>query len=362
MAEESAEKIDNIFSTRELAILEQRPQIELIGKIRELFSNLSQNKDWASDIKLQIVCACLLISAVVGVVVGVGKHQTVAADNSTARVAVLAQAAKALSNKQVTTPIFDFGPDISQDQQDQIEDAVRIASDTLLTKSGVALGDFSVHAYSSNGRLVDIYMARFNFPQERRAEIEQRLAPATAYTEGDRDLFINTKSAGWTTSSPIAEGLILPGRYFSVLHETFHLAQSKVRADRAAEFPMWLYECSAHYFAGRGMADAKLYDWDKIRDGQMAKADTVFEDLRSMESAAGFYKAGEEHADEYALGFLAVEKLCAPYPDGGSAELMEFWTAVGRGEDWRFAFEETFDKSVDQFYIEFEAWRAGGFR
>lgn len=269
---------------------------------------------------------------------------------------------EATSELRAGQPNFDFGPDISQDQRDQIEDATRTASDTLYTKAGVSLGDFSVHAYSSNESLVDVYMKRFNFPPEKRAEIKRRLAPATAYTEGDHDLFINTVSPGWTTNSPIAEGLVLPGRYWTVLHETFHLAQSKVRADRAAEFPMWLYECSAHYFAGQGMADAKLYDWGKIREGQIAKAATVGEDLRSMESAGGFYKAGEEHADEYALGFLAVEKLCADLPDGGSAKLMEFWSAVGRGEDWRAAFEETFDKDVGQFYSEFENYRARGFK
>lgn len=268
----------------------------------------------------------------------------------------------ATSEVRAGQPTFDFGPDISRDQRDQIEDASRTASETLSSKAGVSLDDFAVHAYSSNKSLVDVYMQRFNFPEQKRGEIQNRLASATAYTEGDRDLFINTASLGWNRDSPIAEGLVLPGRYYTVLHETFHLAQSKVKADRAAEFPMWLYECSAHYFAGRGMADAQLYDYSKIREGQVAKAASVGEDLRSMESVAGFYKAGEAHADEYALGFLAVEKLCADSPDGGSAKLMEFWSAVGKGEDWRVAFEETFDKSVDQFYSEFESYRARGFK
>lgn len=259
-------------------------------------------------------------------------------------------------------PNFDFGLDISQDERDQIEDATRTASETLLSKAGVSLDDLAVHAYSSNESLVDVYMKRFNFPEQKRGEIQNRLASATAYTEGDRDLFIDTASVGWNRNSPIAEGLVLPGRYYTVFHETFHLAQSKVKADRAAEFPMWLYECSAHYFAGRGMADAQLYDYSRIREGQVAKATSVGEDLRSMESAAGFYKAGEVHADEYALGFLAVEKLCADLPDGGSAKLMEFWSAVGKGEDWRVAFEKTFDKSVELFYSEFEDYRARGFK
>lgn len=271
------------------------------------------------------------------------------------------ESASAVSEIIASQPAFDFGSDISQDERDQIEDASRIASGTILSKAGVPLSDFQVHAYSSNESLVNVYMKRFNFPEQKRGEITARLAPATAYTEKDRDLFINTSSLGWTHDSPIAEGLVLPGRYWTLLHECFHLAQSKVGADRF-EFPMWLYECSAHYFAGRGMADASLYDYGKIREGQIGKAESVKEDLRSMETATGFYKAGEAHADEYALGFLAVEKLTADSPDGGSAKLMEFWSAVGKGEDWRVAFEKTFDKSVDQFYSEFEDYRARGFK
>lgn len=360
MAEEATEKQEESLSPGESSLLEQlKPDVELFGKIRELFANLSKTRDWAHNVKLQVVCACLLIASVVAVVVGAHKHQAVAADTATARVAVLKQVA---ASQIAAQPTFDFGPDIDQDQQDQIEDAVRIASDTLKTGAGVALGDLSVHAYSSNESLVDVYMKRFNFPEQKRGEILARLAAATAYTERDRDLFINTSSLGWNRNSPIAEGLVLPGRYWTVLHESFHLAQSKVKADRVAEFPMWLYECSAHYFAGRSMADNRLYDWDKIRQGQVAKAATVGEDLRSMETAAGFFEAGAPYADEYSLGFLAVEYLCADFEGGGSAKLMEFWSAVGGGKPWREAFEDTFDKSVDQFYSEFEDWRARGFQ
>lgn len=259
-------------------------------------------------------------------------------------------------------PTFDFGDDISQDERDQIGDATKVGCEILVSESGIQLGSFQVHAYSTTQSLIDVYMTRFNIDLQKRQEIEVRLAAATAFTEGHSDLFINTRSPGWNQHSPLADGLVLPGRYWTILHECFHLAQSKVKADRAPQFPMWLYESSAHYFAGRAMADNKLYDWDKIRQGQVAKAATVGEDLRSMETAVGFFGAGEPYADEYSLGFLAVEKLTADWPNGEIDRLMKFWSAVGSGGDWREAFADTFGKRLEVFYADFELYRARGFK
>ncbi len=53
---------------------------------------------------------------------------------------------------------------------------------------------------------------------------------------------------------------------------------------------------------------------------------------------------------------LAVERLVGA---GETERLLAYFAAIGRGEPWPSAFTAAFGKTVEAFYAEFAAYRAG---
>jgi hypothetical protein len=56
----------------------------------------------------------------------------------------------------------------------------------------------------------------------------------------------------------------------------------------------------------------------------------------------------------YVNGFFATELLTKA---SGVASLTAYWAKIGAGTPWRDAFQQTFGRSVDQFYDEFAAYK-----
>lgn len=257
---------------------------------------------------------------------------------------------------------FIFGEDVPENLRDEIRNGVTIGVSWLAKKSGVNLGGLSVFAYGDADKVIDAYFKRTlvqgNFDQRRVA-----LRQSTAFAGEQRDFFVITTSPGWTRASPIigigGPGPIKEGRYHTVVHEIFHVLQREVDGYRG-DFPHWLNEGGAHYIAARVLAENNLYDWAKIREGHVFLAPRIRETLSSMESAAGFYN--KPTADNYSLGFLATEFLTRNLPDDGIPALINFWQELGKGSNWRRAFANSFGRSPDQFYGEFEAYRVRGFQ
>lgn len=257
---------------------------------------------------------------------------------------------------------FTFGEDVPEDLRREIRDGVDIGVKWLSKKTEVNLKGVSVFAYGDADKVIDAYFKRTlvegNFEQRRLA-----LRQATAFAGEQKDFFVITTSPGWTRASPIigigGPGPIKEGRYHTIIHEIFHVLQREVDGYRG-DFPHWLNEGGAHYIAGRGLAENNLYDWAKIREGHVFLAPRVRETLSSMESAAGFYN--KPTADNYSLGFLAVEFLTRNLADGGIPALINFWQELGQGTNWRNTFGKSFGRNPEQFYGEFEAYRARGFK
>jgi hypothetical protein len=250
---------------------------------------------------------------------------------------------------------FVFGEGVTQQQQNEIRSGTTLARDWLSSKVGIKIDDVYVFASGSSVEVVDQYLARTIFPQQRE-EVQKRLANATAFTGEKKDLFIITSSPGWLSASPIIGGPVAEGRTHTLIHEYFHVFQRDVGGYNGS-FPHWLNEGGAHYVAARGLADNGVYSYVKIREGHLTEAVKVRESLRSMESAQGFYGAGTPYADEYSLGFLATEYLVKDLPNNGIAALTGFWQEVGRGNPWQTSFQSSFGKTLDQFYAEFESVR-----
>lgn len=255
---------------------------------------------------------------------------------------------------------FVFGEGVSLQEQQEIKSGMVMVKDWLSAKTRVEINDLHVFASGNAVWVIDQYLGRTIFPQER-DEAQRRLANATAFVGEQRDIFISTSSPGWTRTSPIIGGPVPEGRIHTLLHEYFHILQREVEGYNGI-FPHWLNEGNAHFVAAVGLDENKIYPYKKIRQGHVGEAASVEEDLRSMESAQGFYSAGSPFADEYSLAFLAVEFLPKGSPDDGIPALVSFWKHIGEGIPWQIAFEFSFGKTPDQFYNEFESWRQRGFQ
>lgn len=255
---------------------------------------------------------------------------------------------------------FVFGEGVSLQEQQEIASDMGMVRDWMSAKTRIEINDLHVFASGNAVWVIDQYLGRTIFPQQR-DETQRRLANATAFVGEIRDIFIITSSAGWTRASPIICGPVPEGRIHTLLHENFHTIQREVGGYNGI-FPHWLNEGGAHYVAAIGLNDNGIYPYKKIRRGHVSEAASVKEDLRSMESAQGFYGAGSPFADEYSLASLATELLVKDLPDNGIPALISFWQHIGERSPWQVAFQLSFGKTPDQFYSEFEKWRKGSFQ
>ena len=258
------------------------------------------------------------------------------------------------------TTKFVFGEGVTPEQQKEIRDGINMARDWLYAKVGITINDVSVFAFANSTQLVDQYIARTIYPRPR-DEVQRQLAGATAFVGEKKDMLINTSSPGWTSSSPIIGGPVAEGRLHTLVHEWLHIFQREAGGYNGP-FPHWLNEGGAHYVAARTLADNNVYPYARIREGHLGEAAKVREDLKSMESAQGFYGAGSPYADEYSLGFLATEFLVNGLPNEGIPAITKFWQEIGKGVPWSTAFQASFGKTPDQFYYEFESFRKLGFK
>ena len=116
--------------------------------------------------------------------------------------------------------------------------------------------------------------------------------------------------------------------------------------------PRWL-ENAAYWYAlhayrvARGFEDV---DVSRARETNQAVLAT-----RSLESTSTWDGYSESLSESRTLGFLAVEWLATR---AGDAAIFEYFRLLPDAESWEEAFETAFGITVDDFYEEFEAYRA----
>ena len=87
----------------------------------------------------------------------------------------------------------------------------------------------------------------------------------------------------------------------------------------------------------------------------------MIEPLESLESSLGWRNAGTPYADEYSLGFLALELAVLNDDDSAIKSIVDFWRQGGVGVDWHDAFERSCSLYVESVYSVFEPHRSAGF-
>jgi hypothetical protein len=117
--------------------------------------------------------------------------------------------------------------------------------------------------------------------------------------------------------------------------------------------PRWLSEGTGELTAYLAIADARLTSMPAVRADWAQRTKSSPVTLQRLAILRGQFEAG---SNAWGIMPLAVERLVG---EGGTAKVLSYFEAIGRGQPWESAFAAAFGKSVDAFYAEFEAYRRG---
>ena len=141
---------------------------------------------------------------------------------------------------------------------------------------------------------------------------------------------------------------------FSFSHEYFHTLQ---HAEYSGEIgpstlsgPLWLIEGGAKYAENRYLEDRLLDSYYAQRAGMIRHMEQI--DMKLRESTT------YDSVAPYFLGMLAWERLVEK---AGDFTLIGYYSNRALHATPEEAFEATFGLPLEEFYDEFEAWRAAGF-
>lgn len=248
--------------------------------------------------------------------------------------------------------------DVPEHQRLEIQDAV-VKATKWYESHGINPGSISVFAFTDAQTTVEYYLQRNpQLPESERARIRNNAPHFTAFVGSKDDLYIVTTSPGWTRASPIIHGPVLEGRYHTVAHEIFHIWQTKIGAYKYRPVP-WMNEGIPHYLAALFLQETNMYSYEAVRSGHINVASRIKQPIHNLESDSEFYRGGS--ADNYSVGFLAVEYLVRNFPNSGINALADYWKKISEGQSHPVAFKATFGKTPTEFYNEFEAYRSKGF-
>ena len=135
-----------------------------------------------------------------------------------------------------------------------------------------------------------------------------------------------------------------------IYHEYFHAVQHSLSRNRTSrgERLLWLIEGSARYFE-HAIPERSL---ETFRRSHIRRWPALPELATLIDPVGADVTAGPE---AYSLGSVASDYLVTKY--GRDLLQRDFWTALA-GADWRSAFLQVFGVSLDDFYADFEAYRA----
>ncbi len=223
-----------------------------------------------------------------------------------------------------TTFVFDAA--IGETEQTEIVEGTRFASDALDLYFGpLSLGEMRVTAMDALS------------PAE----------PWMAALTSNRSIALFAGADGeWRTSPPVARLEILT-------HELTHVYQIQVLGDAFFEVPRWFLEGSADVVAAAAIINARLAEWTDIdaMAGYQLTWQPVTEGLDDLPANANIDGA------QYPLAFLGVRYALAQ-GNLSASSIGTLFDAIAAGASFDEAFLEVFGLSVDDYYVEFERWRA----
>lgn len=217
-----------------------------------------------------------------------------------------------------------FDPLVTQQDQELIAEAVRLAEDFFVARFAAPLGaDVTVTALPIAG------------PND---------ADLVAATIGD-SIVIYTESLGWRESPP-AE------RIRAVVHEYTHAYQYAKTADVPLESAAWFEEGVAEYLSMLALTELGLVN-PVAMEGRFG-AIVRHSKLPALQELESYDALHLQPAEVYPLSYFGVARLLRDLP---LAAIDVYYSALQQGTPFAQAFELAYGVSPERFYMDFAAFR-----
>jgi hypothetical protein len=192
--------------------------------------------------------------------------------------------------------------------------------------------------------------------------VRPRYAGGGSGEGGPGGIFLNWAASSWRYGAAQNQKIIA--------HELFHVFQrqlDRVPVNSGDDShvppggPVWLLEGSAEMVGYRVAVDRRLFpSYANVMTIQIGWTKGISTPLSSLEKYADVLAANGLAAipNVYSLYHLAVDHLVSITPAGLPA-LATYLNAIGGGMAWQDAFRAAFGMSVEAYYANFAAYRAG---
>ncbi len=221
--------------------------------------------------------------------------------------------------------------------QEEIRYEANLVVDIFSERFGLAPPETVVIFAQTRQQMVDAYRELTGNPLPGSV-----LCFAERLADGRYVIFISIGNCGFGYTVSEAAGFVLA-------HEFFHVVQLSLSPNLPG--PYWLREGSAEYAMALFGDGARRMEYRAFRNSVRLRNASWTGTLRDA-GADSSYPPGHEH---YFLGFLAAERLVEL---AGEEALLEYFRLLPSSTSWREAFQQAFGRTVDEFYEEFEPYRA----
>ncbi len=233
---------------------------------------------------------------------------------------------------EIDAPVLLFVGDLPAATRTAVREDFEGALAFFRDRLGEASGDYTLYIGADAASLRDVYR-----------QIDGRESTHSAYCSVPRGPVILislqcTPDFAWRHSLYVLSGLAVPG---------------VTPAGYPSQGPAWLTEGTHPYVSEAYRAARDSGELDRARSTMARHAAQTRLPLSSMATTDGF--RSETRAVGRALGFLAVDWLVER---AGERALFDYYRRLADSPSWEDAFEAAFGIAVDDFYEQFEAYRA----
>lgn len=241
-----------------------------------------------------------------------------------------------------------FGPEVTPAQQTAVRDALDLAARYYRTALGREVPSFNAWAHNDLEAIARVFAETSG--EVSSLEQSRVLWANLVAHAGTRGLWVGPlwfSSTGWNATKILAKEEFMLLLYAIAGPNSLNSGLDNV--PRAG--PRWLSEGTGELSAHLAVASAGLTSMSGVRADWTQRAKSSPVTLERLAILRGQFEAG---SNAWGIMPLAVERLVG---EGGTAKVLAYFDAIGRGEAWEAAFAGAFGKSVDVFYAEFEAYR-----
>ena len=244
-----------------------------------------------------------------------------------------------------------FGPEVTPNQQAAVRDAFDMAARYYRTALGREVPPFNVWAYNDLETIARLFAERSG--EVANLEQARDLWRYLVAHAGNSGLWVGPLWFSNQSSRANATKILAKEEFMFLLNEITGRGLGSGQDDIPRAGPRWLSEGTGELVGYLAIADSRLINMQAVRADwvQRTKASPVT--LQRLAIRRGQLEAG---SNAWGIFPLAVERLVG---EGGTAKVLPYFEAIGRGESCETAFAAAFGKTIDAFYAEFATYRSG---